>query len=348
MKLKAPLCVFLELTAACNLRCIHCYFASTGRPNEFSTEETLKLIDEIARENVMMITFTGGEPFCKKDVTKILQYSVDCGIWTNVFTNGTLLKGALLEKVCRMDLSSIQTTLFSHKPAVHDSIVGKPGAFEEVVYAVKALTDAGLSVTTNTPVLEENISDIPPLFEFVSTLGVKKFGIFPALPFGRGEDRVKRSRMSELYLEAAINIYKAKQDLKNSAMKLDGVIGRAVEKAKGPPRTIADIFNGSSCGAARGSITVTSDGNVLPCTIFSACPEVSVGNVRETPLFEIWRNAPSLQRLRENEQSNKVCSRCSRRKECPRCIAEVYSMYGTFDAPDPRCPQAKIFEKVRA
>lgn len=346
LKIKSPVSVFLELTASCNVDCIHCYISCKKRENELSTEEILKFIDQCIRDDVPSIIFTGGEPFCRKDILKILNYSIDCEIWTDIFTNGTLLGGKLLEKVCEMDLNNIQMTLFSHVPEVHDRLVQMPGAFEKTVKAIKAFVDAGHVVNTNTPVLEENVSHIPRLFELASSLGVDGFGIFPALAYGEGENSVEKSKISDLYVKAGSYLYHAKKELKEKRMHLDGVIGRVIAQLGGPPKNIFDIFFASNCAAAKGMITITSHGDVIPCTIFSECSsEVRGGNIRENSLIDIWNNSPFFERLRYNEQNNTICRNCKMREECPRCIAEVYCAYGTFDAPDPRCPKAKLYEK---
>ena len=130
MNLKAPLTVFLEVTASCNLQCTHCYVPNEKRAHELSTDEILDLIDYLSRNEVPAIAHTGGEPFCKKEITKILRFSIDCGLWTSIFTNGTLLKGTLLEEVSRMELDHLQITIFSHQSTFHDTMVQKPGAFD--------------------------------------------------------------------------------------------------------------------------------------------------------------------------------------------------------------------------
>lgn len=345
LKIKFPVCAFLELTSSCNANCIHCFISQKKRENELSIEEIFQFIDQCVREDMASIVFTGGEPFCRKEILKILDYSINCGLWTSIFTNGTLLQGTLLERVCGMDLDSIQSTLFSHRPEVHDRIVQIPGAFEKTVRAVKTFADAGHEVSTNTPVFEENVSHIPELFELASSLGVVRFGISVFHPYGKGKTNVEKSRISELYVKAGSYLYYASKELKEKRMNLDGVIGRVVAQLGGPPRDISDIFYASNCSAAIGTITVTSQGDIVPCTVFSESSELKGGNIRESSLADVWNNSPLFERLRWNEQNNNVCKDCKKRKECPRCIAEVYSAYGTLDAPDPRCPEARSYEE---
>src|SRR5260370_28894460 len=62
--LSAPITVTWEITAACNIACIHC-LSSSGRrrPRELTREQALALVDELADMQVFQIHFGGGEPF---------------------------------------------------------------------------------------------------------------------------------------------------------------------------------------------------------------------------------------------------------------------------------------------
>src|SRR5512138_130470 len=62
--------VFWNLTARCNLLCVHCYLGAgpgcTG-DGELSTERALGLLDEFAAVNAPAVLFSGGEPLLRAD-----------------------------------------------------------------------------------------------------------------------------------------------------------------------------------------------------------------------------------------------------------------------------------------
>jgi sulfatase maturation enzyme AslB (radical SAM superfamily) len=62
---KKPVVVW-NMTRRCNLKCIHCYSnsADIDYPDELTTEEGKKLIDDLASFGSPVILFSGGEPFC--------------------------------------------------------------------------------------------------------------------------------------------------------------------------------------------------------------------------------------------------------------------------------------------
>src|SRR5260370_30797717 len=72
--LSAPITVTWEITAACNIACIHC-LSSSGRrrPRELTREQALALVDELADMQVFQIHFGGGEPFIFPCIWQALQ-----------------------------------------------------------------------------------------------------------------------------------------------------------------------------------------------------------------------------------------------------------------------------------
>jgi len=58
-----PITAVWEITFACNMRCKHCGSGcNTTKPDELSTEEALKVCDQIAELKIDYITLSGGEP----------------------------------------------------------------------------------------------------------------------------------------------------------------------------------------------------------------------------------------------------------------------------------------------
>lgn len=52
-------------TNQCNLKCVHCYQdAKERQERELSTQEAMKMIDEIAKAGFKIMIFSGGEPLC--------------------------------------------------------------------------------------------------------------------------------------------------------------------------------------------------------------------------------------------------------------------------------------------
>ncbi len=87
--LDAPICLTWELTYACNLSCVHC-LSSSGRrdPDELSTAECKRVIDELERMQVFYVNIGGGEPTVRPDFWELVDYATAHHVGVKFSTNG--------------------------------------------------------------------------------------------------------------------------------------------------------------------------------------------------------------------------------------------------------------------
>jgi radical SAM protein with 4Fe4S-binding SPASM domain len=72
------------------------------------------------------------------------------------------------------------------------------------------------------------------------------------------------------------------------------------------------------CGVCFSSICMVANGNVYPC---AGWQDHIVGNVKDTPLKEIWDNSPKVQYLRSlRKRDFPKCTNCEDRGFCARCM----------------------------
>jgi len=87
--------VHIEVTPRCNRSCSYCY--NPKDEPELNTENLMKVIDTIAAAGVFQITFGGGEPTMRDDLTALAGYAVAKGLNVCMTTNGDNL-GKLAER----------------------------------------------------------------------------------------------------------------------------------------------------------------------------------------------------------------------------------------------------------
>ena len=116
----------------CNQKCLHCYAAgqSLADAPELSTQQWLDILRRLREANIPQMTFTGGEPTLRADLPEL----VDAAQWfvTRLNTNGQLLTPELCAKLYDASLDSVQVTLYSADPTVHNALVGVDG-FDKTV-----------------------------------------------------------------------------------------------------------------------------------------------------------------------------------------------------------------------
>ena len=88
-----PRLIAWEVTRSCNLSCIHCRAASVDKPypNEFTTEECLRLLNDVVTFASPIIILTGGEPLLRADIFEIASYGSKQGLRMVMATNGLLI-----------------------------------------------------------------------------------------------------------------------------------------------------------------------------------------------------------------------------------------------------------------
>src|SRR3984893_4920154 len=141
--LQAPICLTWEMTYACNLRCVHCLSSSGKRaPDELTTDEAKRLLDDWAAMQVFYINVGGGEPMTRPDFFELMEYAIDHRIGVKFSTNGTLVDQAAARWIASTDFLDLQISLDGVGADVNDPIRGA-GSFVRARRAMDLLGPGG-------------------------------------------------------------------------------------------------------------------------------------------------------------------------------------------------------------
>lgn len=172
-----PLSLTVGLTNQCNSRCETCDVWE-NLVHDFSAEEYEKTFQKFPAP-VGWITFTGGEPFLRKDFSEIVTLAVKYlkpGVVT-IPTNGILTE-KIVEDVTVI-LKNCPRTRFVVNVSLdgvgekHDAVRKVPGNFRKFLqtfHALKALSNPFLTVGVGTVISKYNAQGIPEILEFIKTL----------------------------------------------------------------------------------------------------------------------------------------------------------------------------------
>jgi len=164
-----------EITYRCNLKCIFCnvYKNKTYHGKELSTEDSLKLLDNLKEAGILFINFTGGEPFLKKDFVKILRHAKELGFVTTMNENGQLLKTYV--PLIKDYIDSLHISLDSHKKETYEKLRGVKNTFSKVLEGIKEAKKHDIYVAVNMTVTNENFDEMENFCKFAEKLGVDVF-----------------------------------------------------------------------------------------------------------------------------------------------------------------------------
>ena len=189
-----PTTLIFRSTSRCNLRCIQCgqwgehaYVKNEMLENEMTTGDFKRIIDDIAGK-VLHLSFQGGEPFVKKDMTEIIRYAARKNFTTQIVTNGTLLS-QYAESLVSSEVDYIVVSLDGPEQ-VHNTIrKGIGNAFKETEQGLSALAEFKAKLKKPIPIIavamtltEQNQNHIYETYELVRSMDVQifhiQFGIF--------------------------------------------------------------------------------------------------------------------------------------------------------------------------
>ena len=327
-----PFIIGWELTLACNLRCGHCgSSAGLARSKELSLREALAICDQFPALLVQEVNFTGGEPLLRADWFEIAVYLRKLDIATKVITNGLTLTPDLIKRLIDADIGSIGVSLDGLEEH-HDYVRDSPGLFRQVVSGIEKLIEAELPVTVLTTVNTLNISELPLLYEYLLSLGVRRWQVQPLFPLGRVREMPHLQLTDREYLRfGAFVAQHSNHAVSNGIEILPGdSFGYFTEYDKRSPPW-------RGCPAGLVSCGVTSDGKVKGC--LSMPDELVEGDLRKKDLWEIWFDQSSFQYTRNYsvKMLGENCKDCDEAKLCQGgCSSMSYGATETFHN-DPYC-----------
>ena len=290
-----PVLAEIALTYRCNNACRFCYAgcgssrpadgpscggvsAATMKRPEADTASFLRIVDLFADEaRVPFFSFTGGEPLLREDLELLARRAGKRGIATNLVTNGTLADRPRARSLRRAGLGSAQVSVEANDALLHDSLVGRRGAFGETLAGIAALKSAGIPTQTNTTLTRENLAIAAEMPAFLASLGIERFAMNLFIPTVAGE-------RSEALFVAYEEIGAVVDAVAREARSRGLVFHWYSPTPFCSYNPIARGLGNKSCAAADGLLSVAPDGSVLPCSSW----DEPIGNLLKSSFRSIW------------------------------------------------------------
>lgn len=333
----APKNAVWDITYLCNLKCPHC-LTSSGNPQvgELTTQEAYKLIDNLASAKLLSLSLSGGEPFLRKDLPKLIRYATSRNIRTDIASNGVAMDDATLEQLRDLPLFHIQISLDGIGEK-HDRFRGWPGAFHLILENIKRLKKEGISVSISTTATSENLREIPKLIDLAWEIGCTSYKAIPFLPAGRGAANSHLALSKENYQELCQILLEKAEEYKGR-LNIASETTFSFQLTETYPREAGNGIMG--CSASYDTLSIGSDGTAYPCPFFQTIP---LGNLMETPLTQLWQESPPLQALRNitKYDLDEPCQSCNYAPDYCRggCRASAYMNSGRLTGCDSLCPK---------
>ncbi len=337
-----PRLIACEVTRKCNLACLHCRASAQSEPypDELTTEEWMRLIDEIVSFSSPILILTGGEPTLRKDIYEIAHYATSKGLRAVLGSNGININKESARRMKDAGIRRLSISLDGASSEVHDNFRGVEGAFDKAVKGAREAKEAGLDFQINTTITKLNLGEVPKILDLAARLGAVAYHPFLLVPTGRGiqlkAQEIPPQKYEEILCWFARISQKAALPIKATcAPHYHRVLYQQARKKGEAVPVRKHGFDAFTRGCLGGTAFcfISSTGDVQPCGYL----EIGCGNIKEKTFPEIWRNSKILNHLRDIDKYQGKCGRCEFKRICGGCRARAFSVDGNYLAEEPYC-----------
>jgi AdoMet-dependent heme synthase len=350
-----PFIVIWEVTRACQLKCVHCRADAqlTPDPRELSHEEGINLIDQIYEMDNPMLVFSGGDCMMREDLFELADYAVKKGMRVSMTPSATPnVTKEKMQRAKEVGLSRWGLSLDAPTAEIHDKFRGVPGSFDLTIEKIKYLNELGMPLQINTVISRYNYDHLEEMSKLVEELGAVMWYIFLLVPTGRGQmDACITPAEHEKVFRWLYQLSKtAPYDIKTTAAQhyrrvvlqekaRDHVIEKGDIRYEDSITTdFASMHDGlkrapKGVNDGNGFAFVNHIGDVMP----SGLLPIVGGNIRETPLAEIYREAKVFKDLRQPDNYKGKCGVCEYNKICGGSRSRTYAVTGDYMESEPFC-----------
>lgn len=334
-----------SITGKCNCKCRHCYMsAPKHKVEEFTYEQCMDIIAQLADCGVQTISLTGGEALVRKDFWEIVDTLIAADIKiTSIFSNGLLINDNFIAELDKRGLKSGFQISFDGIDGCHDWIRGVEGAEKFAIRAIKLLREKNLPVICAYGLHKGNIHALRDTVKELANLGVSYLRVAPVSEDGEALGMSDKILSNEELYNALID-YIPQYIADGAPMKIslmgtfEGINTSEyrIPMAKAPEDV--NIDRNCVCGQVRNSIHIDFNGFIMPCPAmsFNDAGKSHFAPIFDKSLKELLNDGAYMNfidtRLGDYFKANPTCAACEYKNRCSSgCRGNAMSDNGDGD-----------------
>jgi radical SAM protein with 4Fe4S-binding SPASM domain len=309
--LSAPTLIDFQVTHRCNVGCPHCYASSSPRGDHVSLADARRVLAQASRLGVCQVALGGGEPLLHPDILAIIRHARSLGMVPNLTTTGLTLDRETLDvlhQCCGAVALSLEAldTAFTRR---------RRSGFAAFEVALQTLLNRGIPTVLQVTLSAQTLPDLPRLVDYALRFPLYGVIFLAYKPVGRGHGfdhplSVLDAQTVRAALRDALERLMPHTKVGYDCCLAPSVAG--VDQARGAP--VAHLVEG--CSAARSSVGVTPELDVVACTFLPGLP---LGNLHHQDLAQVWDAQPAQlfrRRLDAQVEDRAGCRACTYRRGC--------------------------------
>ena len=338
-----PIAGNFELTARCNFNCPMCYVHMTqaqvdAAGKELTAQQWLDIAAAAKDRGMVFALLTGGEPLVRKDFFEIYDGMREMGILVSINSNGSLLKGKVLERFLEAPPFRFNISLYGGNNETYRNMCGIP-VYDQVKEHIRTLRQAGVDVSLNLSITQYNKDDLAQIYADSQELDVPVKAssyMYPSIRVN-GEQYGCGDRPS--CAEAAgyaVEWDRLRFTEEEFAFRAQNMARLTCTDPDGCP---VEMGEGVLCRAGSSSFWMTWDGKMTPCGMMTT----PVAKPLEIGFDAAWEQIRA--------ETGKIrtpgkCVGCDYKKICGACAAVCFTETGRFDGvPEYACQRAEEIVK---
>ena len=296
--------LYIEVAAACNERCAHCYIPYEVKNRFMAPELFYRIIAEGRKLNIVHVTLSGGEPLMHKDIIGFMSACRQNDLAVNVLSNLTLLTDEMIDEMRRNHLLSVQASLYAVDDVVHDAITNLKGSCELTKKNILKLRAAGIPVQVSCPVIKQNKAYFPGVLDWAQAHNMRV---------------VTEPEIYASYDHKGINLANRISVDEFSAV-LDQQFAASYAANLYEDALVKEKYSADDpiCTVCRYHFCIAADGRAFPCAGWQTN---IIGDLRTQTVKDVWQNSPVIKNLRQIKRRDfPQCLDCQNRGYCTICM----------------------------
>lgn len=343
--------VVWNVTASCPLKCAFCYNGSGAgqHPGELTTEEAMRVVDDLADFGVPAVVFSGGDPLARPDIFRLMERAASRRVRPVLSTSGVAIDRATARRMSEVGVLYAGVSLDGDE-RTNDELRGVDGAFRRALRGIRNCLDEGLTTGVRFTMNRKNVGDLPFIFGLIESEGIHR-GYFAHLVWsGRGGafsaedlDHGLRRAAVDLVFDRAADLAArgVEKDIVTGSNDADGVYLylrlRKTDQARAERvRALLEARGGNTSGVTVAAIDRT--GEVHPDQFWATH---ALGSVRTRPFGEIWTDPGNSLLGALRDRKGRIKGRCARCAFVAMCSggsrARAEAATGDAWGEDPSC-----------
>ena len=336
-----PLWLLAELTYACPLQCPYCsnpLEISASRKKELSTDEWIEVMRQGRKLGAVQLGFSGGEPLIRPDLEALITEAKSLGYYINLITSSIGLNSEKIKAFKQAGLDHIQIS-FQGTDAQTNQIYGGSDSFEHKLAMCREVRAAGFALGLNFVLHKQNLHQVADFLKLAESLDPHFVELANCQYYAwalHNQEHLLPSQAQLIEAERVTNVFRD-----NYKGNMDVFFVSPDYYDERPKKC--------SNGWATTFLTITPEGDALPCQSAKVIPDMVFPNVRDQGLKTIWEDSPLFNGFRGTNWMKEPCASCPEKEiDLGGCRCQAFLLTGDASNADPVCSLSPFHDKVTA